>query len=745
MEKSEAGALEMTGSPQDRPLTGIVRSAAGCAVTQANEETLHHSEVQYRLIFESNPIPMWVFDRLTLRFLAVNRAAVRQYGYSEKEFLQMTILEIRPPQTIPAVLEDLAQVHRGLQQRAGWVHRRKDGTGIDVEIVCHDLEFEGADAVLVAANDVTEQKRAQQAAREAEEKYRAIFDEAVIGIFQHTVDGRPVEVNRAFARMHGYDSPEELLAEVKNAPRQVFVNPERMAELCREAEHSVVRNAEIELYRRDQTRMWVLVNLRAVRDAAGAVVRFEGTAEDITDRKAAEAQVKFLAYHDALTGLPNRTLFMDRLETAVAARRRAGENLAVLFLDLDRFKYVNDSLGHSVGDRMLQDVSARLKGSVRAQDTVARVGGDEFLIMLDRVAGADDAQAGAQRVLRAVLQPFAVQDHTLNTSCSIGISLFPQHGVDAETLIRNADAAMYSAKENGSNRVRFFSDEMNHRAVERLTLENDLRGALDRGEFSLVYQPQTDIASGRISGLEALLRWHHPTRGAVPPDEFIPVAENSGLILPIGEWVLRTACAQVRAWQRGGLPVVPVAVNVSAVQFRHQDFCSLVRHILAEAGLLPGFLELELTESLLLSSADVTPAVMQELREMGVSLAIDDFGSGYSSLSYLKRFRVKKLKIDRSFVRDIATDADDAAIATAIIRMAKSLNLCVVAEGVETASQVAFLRRHQCESMQGYYCGRPVSPDRIPDLLQAGACLRAVQALRPDGPLFSCSPDHDCA
>lgn len=735
----------MTGSPQDRPLTGIVRSAAGCAVTQANEETLHHSEVQYRLIFESNPIPMWVFDRLTLRFLAVNRAAVRQYGYSEKEFLQMTILEIRPPQTIPAVLEDLAQVHRGLQQRAGWVHRRKDGTGIDVEIVCHDLEFEGADAVLVAANDVTEQKRAQQAAREAEEKYRAIFDEAVIGIFQHTVDGRPVEVNRAFARMHGYDSPEELLAEVKNAPRQVFVNPERMAELCREAEHSVVRNAEIELYRRDQTRMWVLVNLRAVRDAAGAVVRFEGTAEDITDRKAAEAQVKFLAYHDALTGLPNRTLFMDRLETAVAARRRAGENLAVLFLDLDRFKYVNDSLGHSVGDRMLQDVSARLKGSVRAQDTVARVGGDEFLIMLDRVAGADDAQAGAQRVLRAVLQPFAVQDHTLNTSCSIGISLFPQHGVDAETLIRNADAAMYSAKENGSNRVRFFSDEMNHRAVERLTLENDLRGALDRGEFSLVYQPQTDIASGRISGLEALLRWHHPTRGAVPPDEFIPVAENSGLILPIGEWVLRTACAQVRAWQRGGLPVVPVAVNVSAVQFRHQDFCSLVRHILAEAGLLPGFLELELTESLLLSSADVTPAVMQELREMGVSLAIDDFGSGYSSLSYLKRFRVKKLKIDRSFVRDIATDADDAAIATAIIRMAKSLNLCVVAEGVETASQVAFLRRHQCESMQGYYCGRPVSPDRIPDLLQAGACLRAVQALRPDGPLFSCSPDHDCA
>ncbi len=702
-------------------LVGAVTISRDISERREAEEAFRRSEVQYRLVFESNPIPMWVFDRRTLQFLAVNRAAVRQYGYSEEEFLRMTILEIRPPETVPAVLDDIAQVHAGLQERAGWLHRRKNGTDLDVEIVCHDLEFQGVAAVLVAANDVTDQKRAQEAARQAEEKYRAIFDEAVIGIFQHTPDGQPLEVNRAFARMHGYDSPEELLAEIRNAPEQVFVNPARMAELCQQAVHEVVRNAEVELYRRDRSRIWVLVNLRAVHDASGAVVRFEGTAEDITDRKAAEAQVTFLAYHDALTGLPNRTLFTDRLEMALAGVRRSGEKLAVLFLDLDRFKYINDSLGHSVGDRMLQDVAKRLKACVREQDTVARVGGDEFLIMLDRIAGKSDAEAATQRILRAMARPFSVQDRTLNTSCSIGICVFPGHGHDGETLIRNADTAMYCAKDDGSHRVRFFSDAMNRKAVERLTLENDLRRALERGEFSLVYQPQTELGAGGIRGLEALLRWQHPRRGAVPPLDFIPVAENSGLILSIGEWVLRTACAQVRAWQRAGLPVVPVAVNVSAVQFRHQDFCSLVRCVLAETGLAPEFLELELTESLLLSSADVMPAVMQELREMGVSLAIDDFGTGYSSLSYLKQFRVKKLKIDRSFIRDIATDTDDAAITTAIIRMAKSLNLRVVAEGVENPAQVAFLRQQGCDWIQGYYCGRPTSSDSVADLLRTGS------------------------
>jgi diguanylate cyclase (GGDEF)-like protein/PAS domain S-box-containing protein len=367
------------------------------------------------VLFERNPIPMWVFNRKTLRFLAVNKAALRQYGYSETEFLGMTILEIRPEETVPALIEDVGLRRRGLQERAVWKHRRKDGSIIAVEIVCHDLEFDRTEAMLVAAYDVTERQRAQEAARVAEEKYRAIFDQAVVGIFQHTSDGRPLNVNRAFAKMHGYDSPEQLLAEVSDAAGQLFVEPERMAEIVRAAlETGIVRGAEVELYRRDRSRFWVMVNLRAVKDSSGALRLFEGTAEDITDRKAAEAQVKFLAYHDALTGLPNRMLFMDRLENALAGARRKPAKAAVLFLDLDRFKYVNDSLGHSAGDEMLQEIAARLRQCLREEDTVARVGGDEFLIMLREVASREEVEAAAGRIREWVTRSFTIQSHSLS-------------------------------------------------------------------------------------------------------------------------------------------------------------------------------------------------------------------------------------------------------------------------------------------------------------------------------------------
>jgi EAL domain-containing protein (putative c-di-GMP-specific phosphodiesterase class I) len=313
---------------------------------------------------------------------------------------------------------------------------------------------------------------------------------------------------------------------------------------------------------------------------------------------------------------------------------------------------------------------------------------------------------------------FVVQGHTLSVSCSVGISIFPEHGMDAETLIKNADAAMYCAKDNGRNSFRFFTADMNAQVVERLTLERSLRLALDKRELFLVYQPQVDIASGRISGLEALLRWQHPELGLVPPDKFIRVAENSGLILPIGEWVLRTACAQARKWQEEGLPAVTMAVNVSAVQFRQEDFCDLIKRVLHETGLAPQYLELELTESLLLANAELTLSVVHELRDMGVTLAIDDFGTGYSSFSYLKQFRVNKLKIDRSFIRDIALNPDDAAITTAIISMAKSLHLKVIAEGVEDEAQMSFLRAHQCDEIQGYYFSKPLAVDKAADKLR---------------------------
>ena len=439
---------------------------------------------------------------------------------------------------------------------------------------------------------------------------------------------------------------------------------------------------------------------------------------DITERKVAEDRVQFLAFYDALTGLPNRTLFRDRMTTALADARRHNYKIALLFLDLDRFKDINDSLGHSVGDLFLQEVAERLKRFAREQDTVARLAGDEFLIMLTHVNEASDAAVAAERLMEAMTAEFVVQGQSLHVSCSVGISIFPEHGLDAETLIKNADAAMYRAKESGRKNFRFFIEDMNAQAVERLTLESSLRRALPEKELFLMYQPQMDIATGKIVGLEALLRWQHPELGLVPPDKFIRIAENSGLIVPIGEWVLRTACLQARKWQDEELPAVSVAVNVSAVQFRQEGFCELIRRVLRETGLAPQYLEIELTESLLLANADVTLSVIQELKSIGVTLAIDDFGTGYSSFGYLRQFRVSKLKIDRSFIRDVAVNPDDAAIITAIISMAKSLHLKVIAEGVENEGQMTFLRAHYCDEIQGYYFSQPLAVDKVPDKLR---------------------------
>jgi diguanylate cyclase (GGDEF)-like protein len=444
-------------------------------------------------------------------------------------------------------------------------------------------------------------------------------------------------------------------------------------------------------------------------------------ASDVEERRQAQERIKFLAYYDSLTGLPNRTLLEDRLTKALAGARRRKDKVALLFLDLDRFKMVNDSLGHSVGDLLLQEVAKRLTRGARDLDTVARLGGDEFLVVLTGIREVADAAVAADRVVNSMTAGFTIQGRALDMSCSVGVSIFPDHGKDGETLIKNADAAMYSAKENGRNKFRFFTEHMNTQIVERLTLEKGLRTALDKKELFLVYQPQMDIATRGITGLEALLRWQHPELGLVPPDKFIRIAENSGLIMPIGEWVLRTACLQARKWQDQGLPPVSVAVNVSAVQFRQEDFCELIRRVLDDSGLAPQYLELELTESLLLANADVTLSVVQELKSMGLTLAIDDFGTGYSSFSYLRQFRVSKLKVDRVFVRDVAVNPDDAAITSAIISMAKSLKMKVIAEGVENEAQMSFLRAHHCDEIQGYYFSKPLAVDKVADKLRSAA------------------------
>lgn len=811
----------------------------------------------YRLLFDKNPIPMWVFDRSSLRFLAVNNAAVRQYGYTRREFLGMTIAEIRPPETLPELMKNVARHPHGLQTPARWKHRRKNGEIFDVDILGHQFDFHGTDAMMVAALDVTKQERAFAAARRAEEKFRAIFENAVIGIFQVAPDGRPVRVNPAMAHIHGYDSPEQLLAEVANAA-DLFTDPGHMERLHAAAVDGAIRSAEVEVYTRDRVRRWMKINMQPVRDAAGKVLGLDGTAEDITERKlaeeslalktalleaasettldgilavdesgrillanrhfatqfdvpepllaaadqpvfdfvcssvedrdaflervhylyshpeaksrdeirlkngrifdrysaplvdatgshrgriwyfrdisdqkAAEARIQFLAWFDSLTGLPNRALLRDRLDNALAAARRRQESLAVLYVDVDRFKIINDSAGRAVGDRVLRQIADRLRQCVREHDTVARLDSDEFAVVLTSVRSAADATLTAGRILSRMAEPVEIPGYSLNPACSIGIALFPEDAADGETLLRFAAQALRSAKESGRKCFRFFTHELNTQAEGRLILETDLRLALERKEFFLVYQPEFDLATGKVLGFEALLRWRHPRLGLIPPDEFIPVAEASGLILPIGEWVLRTACSQMQAWQDEGRAVCPVAVNVSAVQFRHDGFCALIRDAVREYRLPPRLLELELTESLLLSNADVMSGILDRLAEMGVKMAIDDFGTGYSSLAYLRRFRADKLKIDRAFVHHLPADGDNTAIMKAIISLAHSLRMTVLAEGVETEAQWSFLREHGCDQAQGYYCGKPAPVTEIEKLLDPIASARSHRPASP--------------
>ncbi len=558
--------------------------------------------------------------------------------------------------------------------------------------------------------------------KRAEEKYRAIFEDAVIGIFQLTPQGHPISINRAMAQICGYETQEQLLAEGCNFGEKFFADPARRSEMMHLlAQQDVVRDLELQLQRRDQSKRWVLANIRAIRNARGKVTLLEGTMEDITNRKQAEEQVQFLAYYDALTGLANRTLLQDRVHKALASAQRHNEKLALLFIDLDRFKLINDSLGHSFGDLLLREAAERLKKVARAQDTVARIGGDEFLLALSSIKDFPDAAIAAERIMDAMTEEFAIQGRRFHISCSIGISIYPEHGTDSETLIKNADAAMYSAKESGRNIFRFFSADMNAEVVERLTIEHDLRIALEHNDLFLVYQPQCDIATRTITGFEALLRWQHPTLGLVLPERFIRIAENSGLIVPIGEYVLRTACAFAKKCQAEKALSVPVAVNVSAVQFRQEGFLDLVSRILKETGLAPEHLELELTESLLLENADVTQSALRSLKTAGVRLSIDDFGTGYSSLSYLRQFPVSKLKIDRSFIQNVAINSDDAAIAIAIISMAKGLNLRVIAEGVENEEQLSFLEAHGCDEIQGYYLSKPLRAEEVDLLLRSAA------------------------
>ena len=450
--------------------------------------------------------------------------------------------------------------------------------------------------------------------------------------------------------------------------------------------------------------------------ATGAVIVFR----DVSKARAMTLQMTHSAQHDFLTGLPNRMLLNDRVGQVIVSASRNMKKVAVLFLDLDGFKHINDSLGHPIGDQLLQSIAKRLVNCVRGSDTVSRQGGDEFVVLLSEVAHSEDPAITARRMLQAVKGTHSIGQHDLHVTTSIGLSVYPDDGLDAETLIKNADTAMYQAKENGRQSYQFFKPAMNVRAVERQSIEESLRRALDRQEFVVHYQPKINLGTGGITGAEALIRWIHPNRGLIPPAQFIPVAEDCGLILPIGKWVLREACKQARSWVDAGLPLATVAVNISAMEFRNENFLESVFEILKDTDLDPSSLELELTESVLMKRVESAASILQTLRARGVHLAVDDFGTGYSSLSYLRKFPIDALKIDQSFVHQIATTPDETTIVTAVISMGRSLKLRVVAEGVETREQLDFLQAQQCEEAQGYYFSPPVPPQQFAKLLQTG-------------------------
>jgi diguanylate cyclase (GGDEF)-like protein/PAS domain S-box-containing protein len=535
-------------------------------------------------------------------------------------------------------------------------------------------------------------------------------------------------VNPAFTRITGYAAA-EAIGQTPNLLKSGRHEAEFYEKMWAELTEAGHWQGEIWNRRKNGEIFAEWLTVTSLRGDDGHITKYAAIFNDITEKKTEEF-IWYQANYDALTGLPNRRLFHDRLEQDLKKAHRAGLSVALLFIDLDRFKNINDTLGHEAGDRVLKEVAERLLGCLRASDTVGRLGGDEFVVLLEELPQPLHVAAVAQKILAAVAKPYMLEAQEFHLTASIGISTYPADSDNMQSLLKNADIAMYRAKEQGKNNYQYYSAQMYVHSLERLELDSDLRRALERKEFLLHYQPRIDIVSGRITGMEALVRWQHPTKGLIPPMQFIPLAEETGLIVPIGEWVLKTACARNKSWQEQGLPPLRIAVNLSARQFAHENLLQDVSRVLDETGLNPAALEFEITESMVMHNPEHAVNLLTRLKAMGIHLAIDDFGTGYSSLSYLKRFPLDSVKIDRSFIRDLPGDADDAAITRAIIAMAHSLRLEVIAEGVETEEQLHFLRDHGCDEMQGYYFSEPVPEHEFVRLVQAGSAAGAAFSIR---------------
>ena len=679
------------------------------------EWALKQSEQRLRTLVGNAPVVLFALDRDGI-FTHSEGKGLEALGLKPGEAVGRSVSDLY--RDSPEVMENVARALKG------------ESFTTSVEVAGRTFEtryapFRGPGGeitgVIGVATDTTEQSRAQREAEASEMRYRTLFEGNLAGVFRSSVDGRLLDCNDSFARIFGYASRDEALSQTA---WDFYLTPEdRNASMLRLQENGSLTNYEARLRRRDGSPVWILENCTLVSGPEGERTLLEGTIIDITERKRAEDQVKELAFHDALTGLPNRTLFNDRLAVAVAQAFRQPSRLAVLYLDLDRFKVINDSLGHSTGDELLRGVAERLRASVREGDTVARLGGDEFTVLVAGLATDEDTLKIAHKILEAIRLPFRIDDRDLYVTTSIGIALYPADGLDAETLVRNADTAMYRAKDQGRDHCQLYTPAMNSRALERLSLESRLRQALQNDELIVHYQPVVDLTTGTVRGAEALLRWRHPDLGLMQPSDFIPLAEASGLILGIGDWVLRQACARMKQWRVGGFGNLTVAVNISTRQFQQADLVARVTRALADTGLDPSALDLEITETNAMQNAEASVIALGGLKALGVRIALDDFGTGYSSLSYLKRFPIDSIKLDQSFVRDVTTDADNAAIAATIIAMAHTMELAVVAEGVETEEQLEFLRRHGCDRMQGHLLSPALPPEDFERFLSAGGAL----------------------
>jgi len=695
---------------------GDVESLSGLFIDISEQKraeiSLRNSKQQYSAVIETSGDGFWLSDH-TGRILETNDTYARLSGYSKDELVGMHISDLEAEENPEETARHIEKIIRTGSDLFETRHRKKSGEIWDVEISTSFSPISGG-RFSVFARDITGRKRTQRELHLIAEVFRNTSE----GIVITDPNGIIINVNDAYCSITGYrreemigDTPSKLKSDRHNASfyRHMWQSLEEDGHWVGEIWD---RRKNGEVYPK-----WLSIN--AIHDENGTLTHYVGTFSDISELKGIEHKLEKMAYFDALTGLPNRSLFTDRIENEINNCRRFEQQCAVLFLDLDRFKLINDTLGHAAGDELLIEVSRRLEAKVRSIDTVARMGGDEFTILLSRIASADAAAHVAQNIIHELMEPITLLGEEVRVGGSIGIAIYPDDGDNHDTLTRHADTAMYEAKSNGRGQYHFFSEYMDKAAREHLSLERDLHRALEEEQFFLVFQPQIDAQSGATVRCEALIRWQHPQRDIVSPDKFIPIAEETGLIIPIGDWVIREVCKQISFWREYDLDIPPVAINLSARQFRQVGLVKHITKILDEYKVPVNLIEFEITETVAMENAESALRRLSALSEHGFSLAIDDFGTGYSSLSYLKTFPVNKLKLDRSFVRDIPSDVNDAAISSAVIHMANSLGHEVVAEGVETVEQRDFLLQQGCYIMQGYLFSRPLNSSQYLAYLEA--------------------------